>query len=111
MTTFDNRENAFENKFAHDEELAFKAHSLSNRKIALWAAGQLGKTGDEASAYANSLVEAEVGLSINDADAHIAQHILGDFTKAGIEATEKTIRAEMKTQLQLAQQQVLGEKK
>ena len=51
MTTFDDRENAFENKFAHDEELRFKAEARRNKLLGLWAAGLMGKTGDDAAAH------------------------------------------------------------
>lgn len=56
MTTFDEREQGFEAKFAHDEELMFKAAARSNKLLGLWAAGQLGLGGDAASAYATALV-------------------------------------------------------
>ena len=56
MTTFDKREQGFEAKFAHDEELAFKAAARSNKLLGLWAAGQLGLSGDAAAAYATALV-------------------------------------------------------
>ncbi len=56
MTTFDKREEGFEAKFAHDEELMFKAAARSNKLLGLWAAGQLGLSGDAAAAYATALV-------------------------------------------------------
>ena len=56
MTTFDERETAFENKFAHDAELKFKAEARRNKLVGLWAAGLLGKSGAEAAAYASEVV-------------------------------------------------------
>lgn len=56
MTTFDKREQGFEAKFAHEEELMFKAAARSNKLLGLWAAGQLGLEGDAAAAYATALV-------------------------------------------------------
>lgn len=56
MTTFDKREQGFEAKFAHDEDLMFKATARSNKLLGLWAAGQLGLSGDAATAYATALV-------------------------------------------------------
>ena len=56
MTTFDKREQGFEAKFIHDEELRFKAMARCNKMLGNWAAGQLGLTGDAAVAYANELV-------------------------------------------------------
>ncbi len=59
MTTFDDRESAFENKFAHDEEMKFKADARCNKLLGLWAAELLGKTGDEADAYARTVIAAD----------------------------------------------------
>ena len=59
MTTFNDRKDAFESKFAHDEELRFKAMAWRNKLFELWAAGQLGQTGAEADAYAKSVVVAD----------------------------------------------------
>jgi hypothetical protein len=56
MTTFDKREQGFEAKFAHDEDLMFKATARSNKLLGLWAAGQLGLSGDAAAGYATALV-------------------------------------------------------
>lgn len=56
MTTFDDRESAFEAKFAHDEEMIFKAQARANKKLGLWAAEKMGKTGDEADAYAREVI-------------------------------------------------------
>ena len=52
MATFDQRKDAFENKFAHDEELRFKAMARRNKLLGLWAAEKLGKSGADAEAYA-----------------------------------------------------------
>lgn len=59
MTTFDDRESAFENKFAHDEEMKFKAEARCNKLLGLWAAGLLGKEGDAAQAYATEVIKAD----------------------------------------------------
>lgn len=56
MTTFDKREQGFEAKFAHEEELMFKAAARSNKLLGLWAAGELGLSGDAAASYATALV-------------------------------------------------------
>ena len=58
MTTFDKREDAFENRFAHDAELQFKAEARRNKLLGLWAAGLLGKTGAAADAYAKDVIAA-----------------------------------------------------
>ena len=59
MTTFDNRKDTFEKKFAHDEELRFKATARRNKLLGLWAADRLGKSGADAEAYAKSVVMAD----------------------------------------------------
>jgi hypothetical protein len=59
MTTFDDRKDAFEKKFAHDEELRFKATARRNKLLGLWAAQKLGKSGGDADAYAKSVVLAD----------------------------------------------------
>src|ERR1700689_5209331 len=60
MTTFDKREEAFEQKFAHDEELRFKATARRNKLLGLWAAEKLGLKGSEADSYALSVVMADL---------------------------------------------------
>ena len=59
MTTFDKREEGFEKKFAHDEELKFKAMARRNKLLGLWAAAELGKSAEEAEAYAKEVVVAD----------------------------------------------------
>jgi hypothetical protein len=59
MTTFDDRERAYESKFAHDEEMQFRANARRNKLLGLWAAELLGKTGDEAAAYAIEVVKSD----------------------------------------------------
>jgi hypothetical protein len=59
MTTFDDRKDAFEKKFAHDEELRFRATARRNKLLGLWAAQKLGKSGADADAYAKSVVMAD----------------------------------------------------
>ena len=60
MTTFDTREQAFEAKFARDEELQFKAHARCNKMLGLWAAAKMGQTGEQAESYAKTLVAADI---------------------------------------------------
>jgi hypothetical protein len=61
MTTFDDREQAFEAKYAHDEEMQFKAEARCNKLLGLWAAEQMGKTGSEAETYALTVVTSDMG--------------------------------------------------
>ena len=66
MTTFDKREQGFEAKFIHDEELRFKVVARCNKMLGNWTAGQLGLTGDAAAAYANELVTANLASQTSD---------------------------------------------
>lgn len=81
MTTFDKREQGFEAKFIHDEELRFKATARCNKMLGNWAAGQLGLTGDAAAAYANELVTADLASQSSDATLH---RVSQDLAKKGI---------------------------
>jgi hypothetical protein len=76
MTTFDNRKDAAEKKFAHDAELQFKAGARRNKLLGLWAAGLLGKSGADAEAYAKSVV-------------------MSDFEEAGDEDVFRKIRGDL----------------
>jgi len=88
MSTFDKREDAYENKFAHDEELQFKAAARATKMLGLWAAEKLGKSGAAAEDYAKGLV-AE-GVVKHDSAAIVAQ-ILKDFVAAGVAQSEHQI--------------------
>ena len=59
MSQFKDRENAFENKFAHDEEMQFKANARRNKLLGLWAAELMGIEGDAADEYAKEVVKAD----------------------------------------------------
>jgi hypothetical protein len=63
MTSFDQREDAFEAKFAHDQELTFKARARALRMLGLWAAGKRGKTGTAAEEYGRALIDADVSTA------------------------------------------------
>ena len=92
MTTFDKREEAFEKKFALDEEQKFKAEARRNRLLGMWAAGKLGISGDAASAYAKEIVAAEFSEGGDDA---VVRKVMGDLAAKGIAVTESQIRDQM----------------
>jgi hypothetical protein len=81
MTTFDKREQAFEAKFIHDDELRFKAAARCNKMLGNWAAGQLGLTGDAAVAYANELVTANLENQTSD---DTLRRVVNDLASKGI---------------------------
>ncbi|KAA2234646.1 DUF1476 domain-containing protein [Salinarimonas soli] len=92
MTTFDNRKDAFENKFAHDEELRFKATARRNKLLGLWAAEKLGKTGADADAYAKSVVMADFEEA---GDEDVVRKVRGDLDAAGVANAETQVRQAM----------------
>jgi hypothetical protein len=96
MSTFDRRTEAFEKKFALDEERRFKAGVRRNRLLGFWAAERLGITGDAAATYANEVVAADLEEA---GDADIVRKIMGDLAAKdaakGAAVTEKAIRAKM----------------
>jgi hypothetical protein len=92
MTTFDKREQAFEAKLAHEEELKFKANVRRNKWLGLWAAEKLGKSGAEAESYAASLIAADLE-EVGDED--VFRIVRADFDKAGIAQSDHQIRRKM----------------
>lgn len=103
MTTFDDRENAFENKFAHDAEMQFRAEARRNKLAGLWAADLLGKTGDDATAYAMEVVSADFEeAGIEDVVRKLAGDLVG---KVGPDE----IRAKLAALLPVAKAQLMGE--
>jgi hypothetical protein len=91
MTTFDKREEAFEKKFAHDEELKFKATARRNKLLGLWAAEQLGLTGAEADSYALALVMSEFETAEHD----VGRKIRKDFDAKGVDQSDHQISRHM----------------
>lgn len=103
MTTFDDRENAFEAKFAHDEEMKFKAEARRNKLIGLWAAGLLGKSEAEAAAYAKDVVAADFQEA---GEEDVYRKLAADL---GARADEATIRAKMAELMIEAKRQIMSE--
>lgn len=93
MTTFDERENAFEAKFARDEELRFKATARRDRALGLWAATQLGLSGIEAEDYARDVLRTDFRRP--GADADVIAKVLGDLQAKGIAIDERTIKRKL----------------
>jgi hypothetical protein len=102
-TTFDDRERAFETKFAHDQEMQFKAVARRNKLLGLWAAELLGKTGREADEYAMEVIRADFEKAGHD-DA--VRKVLHDLEG---KADEATIRAKMDEYLLAAKDQLVQE--
>ena len=103
MTTFNDREKAFENMYAHDQEMQFRAHARSNKLLGLWAASLLGKTGDDAVAYAMEVVRADFAeAGQEDVYRKLA-------TDLDYRADEPTIRSKMHELTAVAKAQILAE--
>jgi len=103
MTTFDKREDGFEKKFAHDEELKFKAMARRNKMLGLWAADKLGLTGDEAQAYAKEVVLADFEEA---GDHDVFRKIRKDFDAKGVAQSDHQIRRTMDELLEQAVAQI-----
>ena len=92
MTTFDKREEGFEKKFAHDEELRFKATARRNRLLGIWAAEKLGMTGDAAIAYAKEVVMADFEEA---GDNDVLTKVKKDLEAKGVASSDQEIRRQM----------------
>jgi len=101
VTTFDKREEGFEKKFAHDEELKFKAFARRNKLLGLWAAGLLGKSGAEAEAYAKDIVMADLA---EHGDDDVIAKLKADLAGKGV--SEQQIRGQMSELLAAAVAQI-----
>ena len=89
MTTFDDRERAFEAKFARDEEMVFRVIARRNRLVGQWAAAKMQLTPEETDAYAKAVVQADFEEA---GDEDVIRKLLGDLTSAGVEMDEGRIR-------------------
>tara|TARA_B100000678_G_scaffold207016_1_gene174588 strand:- start:1546 stop:1869 length:324 start_codon:yes stop_codon:yes gene_type:complete len=104
MTGFDDREKAFENKFARDEEVQFKVMARRNRLLGQWAAGKMGLTPEETDSYAREVVQADFEEAGDD---DVLRKVLGDLTSAGVETDAVTVRQAMDEKLIEARRQLI----
>lgn len=103
MTTFEDRENAFETKYAHDAEMQFKAEARRNKLLGLWAAGLMGKDEAAAADYAREVVKSDFEEA---GDEDVYRKVSGDL---GDLSDEATIRAKMAELLIEAQTQIMAD--
>jgi len=89
MTQFSDREKAFENMYARDQELQFKIVARRNRLLGMWAAKKMGLTEAEADAYARDVIRADFEEAGDD---DVVRKVLGDLTSAGVEIDDAAIR-------------------
>jgi len=103
MTTFDKREEGFEKKFAHDEELRFKANARRNKLLGLWAAEKLGLSGAEAEAYAKEVVMADFEEA---GDEDVFRKVRKDFDAKNVAQSDHQIRRTMVDLMEHAIEQI-----
>ncbi|HVY34727.1 MAG TPA: DUF1476 domain-containing protein, partial [Caulobacteraceae bacterium] len=92
MTTFNDREQGFESKFAHDQEMDFKALARRNRQLGIWAGGLMGLEGEHLSDYANAVVKSEVDLP---SDEDVLRKVAKDLSASGLKVSEGVVRGKM----------------
>ena len=103
MTDMKDRQEGFERKFALDEEQKFRAIARRNKLLGLWAAEKLGKSGDEADAYAKEVVKADFEEA---GDEDVFRKVRKDFDAAGVEQSDHQIRRTMEELMATAAEQV-----
>ena len=108
MTTFDEREKAYERKFAHDEDLRFRATVRRNKLLGLWAAEKLGLSGPEAEAYAKEVIRADFA---QPGDEDLVTKLRSDFNAKGVQQSDEQIRAALVEFMATAITQAEAEKK
>jgi hypothetical protein len=104
MTTFDDRERAFENMYARDQEMQFRIIARRNRLLGQWAAQLMGLTEVEAEAYAKDVVRADFEEA---GDEDVIRKILGDVTSAGLDCDEARIRQALEHKTVEARRQII----
>ena len=103
MTSMKDRENAFENKYAHDAEMQFKAEARRNKLLGLWAADLMGKSGDDAQAYATEVIKSDFQEA---GDEDVYRKVKGDL---GDKVSEADLRAKMAELMISAKAQLIDE--
>ncbi|MEM8986108.1 MAG: DUF1476 domain-containing protein [Pseudomonadota bacterium] len=106
MTTFDQRKKAFEDKFAHDAELKFKAEARRNKLLGLWAAELMGLSGGDADAYAKEVIKSDFEEA---GDEDVFRKVRGDFDAKGVSKSDDQLRAKMDALLVEAVEQIQNE--
>ena len=107
MTTFDDREKAFEKKFAHDQDLKFKSEARRNNMLGAWVAEKLGKTGDEVAEYQKEVRRADLAEA---GDEDVFRKVRADLDAKGVNISDEELRAQMVTAMEQAIAQVESER-
>ena len=104
MTQFDDRERAFETKFAHDEEMKFRIAARRNKLLGQWAARQMGLNEAETESYAKDVVRSDFEEA---GDHDVIRKVLGDLTAAGIECDEDKVADALRNKEIEARRQII----
>jgi hypothetical protein len=104
MTTFDDREKAFENMFARDQEMQFRILARRNRLLGEWAARLMGLSEVEAESYAKDVIRSDFEAA---GDEDVVRKILGDLTSAGVDCDEGRIREALEHKAVEARRQMI----
>ena len=104
MTQFNDRERAFESKFAHDEEMKFRMIARRNRLLGEWAARRMGLSEEETVSYAKDVVRADFEEA---GDEDVIRKVLGDLTSAGIDTSDAEIRQTLEHKTAEAKRQLI----
>ena len=104
MTQFDDRERAFESKFAHDEEMRFRITARRNRLLGEWAARQMGLSEVETESYAKDVVRSDFEEA---GDHDVIRKVLGDLTSAGVDCDEERVREVLRNKEIDARRQII----
>lgn len=106
MTTFNDREKAAENKYAHDKELEFRVHARRNKLMGVWAASRMNLSGAAAEDYAKGLIAATVNAYDDD---QLVSRLKSDLSARGITISEHDIKEELHRVTQVATEQLNSE--
>ena len=106
MTSFDDREQAFEKKFAHDQELQFRVMARRNKLLGLWAAEKLGLTAAESDAYAKAVVQADFEEA---GDEDVIRKVFSDLSARELTVTEHEVRRALDDKALEARRQIMAE--
>lgn len=106
MNSFDDREKAFENKYAHDQDLQFRVMARRNKLLGIWAGEKLGKSGADLDAYAKSVLMSDFA---EPGDDDVLRAVLKDLNDGGIAITRPALRHEMDALMKVAMEQIMVE--
>jgi hypothetical protein len=107
MSSFDDRERAFEAKYARDEDMAFRVTARRNRLVGQWAAAKMGLTAEETDAYAKAVVQADFEEA---GDEDVIRKLVGDLTAAGTDVTDGEVRRALDEAMVDARRQLMESK-